>query len=164
MGVFAMQLRALERSALLDFAHHLKSPAVGYALVVALINAIWALWDKYAVTSMAPFSYMYLYTALVAAGYVAYIRRRHSRDETATEWRARRWSIAQVGVLNRVSYSLVLFAFRSGISSYVIGFRQLSIAVGVWLGWRLLNESLTPPRRLGTLLIVSGCLLVSFAR
>ena len=63
-----------------------------------------------------------------------------------------------------VSYSLVLFAFRSGTSSYIVGFRQLSIAVGVWLGWRLLNESLTPPRKLGTTLIVAGCLLVSFAR
>jgi uncharacterized membrane protein len=163
-GVFAMQLRALERPALLDFAHHLKSPAVGYALIVALTNAIWALWDKYAVQSMAPFSYMYLYTAMVAAGYVSYIRRRHNGAAIATEWRARRWSIVQVGVFNMVSYSLVLFAFRSGTSSYIVGFRQLSIAVGVWLGWRLLNESLTPPRRLGTLLIIAGCLLVSFAR
>jgi drug/metabolite transporter (DMT)-like permease len=46
----------------------------------------------------------------------------------------------------------------------VIGVRQVSIAIGVLFGWRLLGEALTPPRRVGSSLIVAGCLLVSFAR
>jgi uncharacterized membrane protein len=82
----------------------------------------------------------------------------------STEWRAKRWPIVQVAVLNTVSYLLILFALREGVSSYIIGFRQLSIAIGVVFGWRFLSESLTPGRRLGATLIVLGCGLVAAAR
>ncbi len=68
-----------------------------------------------------------------------------------------------IGAMNTSSYLLVLFALRTGVTSYVLGMRQLSIAGGVALGWRFLREPLTPGRLAGVALILSGCLLLSVA-
>jgi len=69
-----------------------------------------------------------------------------------------------VGFLNITSYLLVLVALRTGTSSYVIALRQLSIAFGVLLGWWLLREQVSAPKRVGVALIVVGCLVVGVAR
>jgi drug/metabolite transporter (DMT)-like permease len=163
-GVLVLQLPSLRLASVLGLATHLRNRAVGFALLVALTNAVFTLWDKFALRTLAPFTYMYLYTAIVAALYALWIARRHPGAAVAAEWRAHRWPIVAVGVLNTVSYLLALAALKSGVSSYAIGFRQLSIAVGVLLGWRLLGESLGPPRRTGIALILAGCLLIAFAR
>jgi drug/metabolite transporter (DMT)-like permease len=163
-GVLALSLPDLSWSAVAELGAHLRHRAVLWALAVAFNNAIFTLWDKYAVRTLAPFTYMYAYTSLTAASYAAYIWRKHPHQAIAAEWRGKWWAIAQVGVLNTVSYVLILFALRTGVSSYIIGFRQLSIAVGVVFGWRLLGETLSPARRLGVTMIVGGCVLVAFAR
>ncbi len=62
-----------------------------------------------------------------------------------------------------LSYLLVLVALRAGTSSYVLAVRQLSIAIGVLLGWKLLGEDLAWPKRVGVSLLVAGCLLVALA-
>ena len=85
---------------------------------------------------------------------------RHSR----TEWRAKRWPIVQVGVLNTVTYMLVLIALRAGTSSYVIAVRQLSIAWGVLLGAWKLGETVGVPRRVGLVLLLVGCILVAMSK
>ena len=69
-----------------------------------------------------------------------------------------------MGFFNITSYLLVLFALRTGTSSYVIALRQLSIAVGVLLGWWLLREQISTPKRVGVALIVVGCLAIATAR
>jgi drug/metabolite transporter (DMT)-like permease len=163
-GVLALNLTELSWSAVRQLGRHLRHLGVLWALVVALDNAVFTLWDKYAVQTLDPFAYMYAYTVLTAACYAAFVWHRHSRPVISTEWRAKRWPIVQVAVLNTVSYLLILFALREGVSSYIIGFRQLSIAIGVVFGWRFLSESLTPGRRLGATLIVLGCGLVAAAR
>jgi drug/metabolite transporter (DMT)-like permease len=163
-GVLALNVPELSMGALRELGAHLRRRAVFWALLVALNNAVFTLWDKYSLRTLAPLAYMYSYTSLTAACYAAFIWRRHPHEAITAEWRSHRWPIAQVGILNTVSYLLALFALKSGVSSYVIGFRQLSIAGGVILGWRLLGEALTPARRLGVTLIVGGCILVAFAR
>jgi uncharacterized membrane protein len=90
--------------------------------------------------------------------------RRYGAPTLRTELRSRWWPILQVAVLNTVTYLLVLVALRSGTSSYVVGVRQLSIAIGAVLGWRLLGEAFGPARRLGVTLLVAGCILVALAR
>ena len=59
------------------------------------------------------------------------------------------------------SYLLVLYALRTGITTQVLAVRQLSIPVGVLLGWRFLHESLAAPRALGAAMITAGCLLAA---
>lgn len=163
-GVVALTLPTLSLGALRELGTHLRHRAVLWALAVGLTNAIFTLWDKFSLRTLAPFTYMYAYTTLTAAAYSVYVWSHHTHRAIVAEWRRHRGSITQVGVLNTLSYLLILFALRSGVSSYVIGFRQLSIAVGVLLGWRWLREPVTPARRVGVALIVTGCVLVATAR
>jgi drug/metabolite transporter (DMT)-like permease len=164
VGVVVLQLPELTRAAARNVWSHVRSAAAVWALFVALTNAVFTLWDKYALRTLSPFAYMYAYTVIVAACYATYIWHRHPRVELATTWRGQWWPIVQVGVFNTLSYLLALAALRTGVSSYVIGFRQLSIAVGIFFGWRLLGEPMTAPRRVGASLILAGCLMVSLAR
>ena len=69
---------------------------------------------------------------------------------------AARWSVSADGLV-------YTFALRSGVTSYVLGIRQVSIVGGVALGWRYLKEPLSPPRLVGVSCIVLGCLLLSIA-
>ena len=164
-GIVALQLPALTWRAAGALGPQLaRSPATGYALLAALAAAGYTLWDKRAVRTLPPFTYFYAYTAGVAAGYAAFIVRRYGRAAVRREWGAHRAAILQVAVLNTVTYLLVLFALRAATSSYVVALRQLSIAFGVLLGWRLLGEELSGPRRLGVALLLAGCVLVALAR
>jgi uncharacterized membrane protein len=163
-GIIALQLRTLEWRALASLGAQLRSPATTFALLAALGAACYTIWDKRAVQRVPAFAYIYLYTALTAVAYAAFIWRRYPRVQIASEWRANRWSILQVGFFNITSYLLVLFALRTGTSSYVIALRQLSIAVGVTLGVLFLREEISTPKRLGVALIVTGCIVVGVAR
>jgi drug/metabolite transporter (DMT)-like permease len=165
LGIVALQLTALRWSAVRELAPRIvRSAATGFALLAALAAACYTLWDKHAVTTLPPFTYFYLYTAGVAVAYAAYLARRIDRATIRRDWATHRAPILQVSVLNTVTYLLVLFALRTGTSSYVIALRQLSIAIGVLLGAWLLGEDLGPPKRVGVALILGGCLLVAFAR
>ena len=163
-GIVALQLRALEWRALASLGTQLRSPATMFALLAALTAACYTIWDKRAVQRVPAFAYMYLYTALTAVAYAAFIWTRYPRERIVTEWRANRWSIVQVGFFNMTSYLLVLFALRAGTSSYVIALRQLSIAGGVALGAIFLREEISWPKRVGVLLIVAGCVIVGMAK
>ena len=63
-----------------------------------------------------------------------------------------------------MTYLLVLFALRSGTSSYVVALRQLSIVWGALLGYFILGESIAAPKRVGIATLVAGCVLVAFAK
>ena len=163
-GIVALQLPSLQWRALGTLGTRLRSPATTFALLAAFAAACYTLWDKHAVQRVPAFAYIYLYTAITAIVYGAFIWRRYPRDEVAEQWRLHRWPILQVGFLNITSYLLVLLALRTGTSSYVIALRQLSIAFGVLLGWWLLREQVSIPKRVGVALIVTGCLVVGVAR
>jgi len=163
-GIVTLQLPSLEWRALSLLGHRLRNPATTFALLAAFAAACYTLWDKHAVQRVPAFAYIYLYTAITAVAYGAFICRRYPAAEVAEQWRAHRWPILQVGFLNITSYLLVLVALRTGTSSYVIALRQLSIAFGVLLGWWLLREQVSAPKRVGVALIVVGCLVVGVSR
>ena len=164
LGIVVLQLSALTRTALSGLVSHLTSAPVAFALIAALAAAGYAIWDKRAVQTLQPFLYFYAYSALVAVAYGAFLVRQYPRAALRAEWSAHRSPILQVAVLNTVTYVLVLFALRTGASTYVVAVRQLSIAVGAVLAWRVLGETFGAPRRLGVTLVVVGCVLVAMAR
>jgi drug/metabolite transporter (DMT)-like permease len=163
-GIVALQLPAVEWRALASLGSRLRSPATTFALMAAFGAACYTIWDKRAVQRVPAFAYIYLYTAITAIAYGAFIWRRYPRADVAAEWRRHRGAILQVGFLNITSYLLLLFALRTGTSSYVIALRQLSIVGGVALGAILLREHISGPKRLGVGLIVIGCVVVAAAR
>src|SRR5678815_2925453 len=85
----------------------------GLFILAAFAAACYTLWDKHAVQRVPAFAYIYLYTAITAIAYGAFIWRRYPRTEVARQWRTHRWPILQVGFLNITSYLLVLVALRT---------------------------------------------------
>jgi drug/metabolite transporter (DMT)-like permease len=165
LGIVVMQLQSLSWSAARDLGAHIgRSSATLFAVVAAAAAAGYTIWDKRAVHAIAPFTYFYSYTALVGAVYGTYIVRNYEPDVIRAEWKKNAWPIVQVSFFNTVTYVLILFALREGVSSYVVAIRQLSVAFGALLGWWLLGESIGPAKRAGILLIVSGTILVALAR
>jgi drug/metabolite transporter (DMT)-like permease len=164
VGITVMQLPSLTRAGVASLAPRLRSAGVTFAFVAALAAAAYTIWDKRAVQVMPAFVYFYGYTVLVALAYAGYLLKQSGAAALAAEWRTKRSAIVQVGVLNTVTYMLVLIALRAGTSSYVIAVRQLSIAWGVLLGsWRL-GEAVDTPRRLGLVLLLAGCILVALSK
>ena len=60
-----------------------------------------------------------------------------------------------------LTYTLVLISMAWAKNvSYVVGFRQLSIPIGVIMGVVLLGEPLYRPKALGVLIIMVGLVLI----
>ncbi len=162
-GIIALNLQGSGRQALQGLVRALGGRATLYATLAGFFSAIFTVWDKRAVARMQPFAYMYLYTFIVAVGYAAWLKARVPRQEVARTWRAWWPSISAIGLMNTASYLLILLALRTGVTSYVLGMRQLSIAGGVALGWRYLREPMTTGRTVGVALILAGCMALAFA-
>jgi drug/metabolite transporter (DMT)-like permease len=158
-GIVTLQLETLRWSALRRFARQLTSqPGTGAAVLAAIAAAGYTTWDKRAVQAQAPFTYFYAYTLLVACAFAGLLFRSAAREQTRHAWHTYWRTAVVVGVLNTVTYVLILFALRNGHSTQVTAIRQLSIAIGAAFGWWLLREAATPPRKLGVLLILIGTL------
>ena len=98
-GIVALQLPALEWRALASLGGRLRSPATMFALLAAFAAACYTIWDKRAVQRVPAFAYIYVYTAITAIAYGAFIWRRHPRADVAAEWRRNRWRDPAGGIL-----------------------------------------------------------------
>ena len=61
------------------------------------------------------------------------------------------------------SYGFVMVAYQFANVSYVVGFRQLSVVLGVGLGALVLKERITQGRAVGTAIIAIGLVLIALA-
>jgi drug/metabolite transporter (DMT)-like permease len=140
------------------------SGAIVLSVLAAAAAAGYTIWDTRAVRMLSPFTYFYTYTTLVGAAYGTYLVRAFGGDAIRAEWSRNARAIVQVAVFNTAAYVLVLFALRSGITSYVVAVRQLSVAFGALLGWRFLGERIEPTKGVGIALILTGTVLVALTR
>lgn len=164
IGVLCLQLQAFNREEFAQVARKLARPGIVFALLAALMAASYTLWDKIAVSRIHPFLYFYSYTFITALFYVTFLRVKFNRLELKTEWAQKKWSIVAVGLLNTFTYLLVLSALAISKASYVGALRQLSLVIGVVLGWRFLNEERSVPQMVGVGLLMVGSGLIALAR
>jgi len=101
---------------------------------------------------------------LIALFYNAFISLKFSKAEIRKEWTINRFKIIQVGFFNSCTYILVLTALTMSKATYVGGFRQLSVAVGVFLGYRFLKEKLSKPKIIGIVICLLGACLIYLAK
>jgi drug/metabolite transporter (DMT)-like permease len=159
-GIMMLPLDRFDRRSLGTLARHLRERAMGFALLAAASTAGYTVWDKYAIQSLDTFLYFAGYTVLLGWWFSVALARA-PRAEVREALRLHAVSILVIGILIAASYLLVLIALREGASTQVLAVRQLSIPVGVVLGWRLLRESMTPPRVIGSAMITAGCVLAA---
>jgi drug/metabolite transporter (DMT)-like permease len=160
-GIMLLTLPDTSRRALRRFAHSFATPAAGFSLMAAFSAACYTIWDKRSIQTLTPFAYFAAYSTLVAFMYAVVVLRPLSFAQIGSEWKRQRRPILQVALLNSCAYLLVLVALRTTTSSYVIAARQLSIAIGALLGWKLLGERLVPHKVAGIVVLVVACMLVA---
>lgn len=159
-----LQLDAFSRAEFRALASKLRQPGILFALLAALMAASYTIWDKVAVSALPPFLYFYSYTFLTALFYVILLRSRFSPDQLRAEWQQKWGSIVAVALLNTFTYLLILVALGQSKAAYVGALRQLSLVIGVLLGWRLLGERVGRPKLVAVLMLVAGSALIAFAR
>jgi len=164
VGCFLIQLRAFDRQEWAGLVKSLCCQSTMFAVLAAFAVACYSLWDKHSVLQLAPFLYFYSYTVIMGICYALMIFAREKAPDIVREWRTNWLSILLVGAFNTIAYLMVLFSLQEGKATYVIALRQLSIAVGAFLGWRFLKEKAGRPKQVGILTIIAGCLLVSIAK
>ena len=140
-GIGLMQLPRFRLSAVAELRSQLGAPATAYALTAAFVAACYTIWDKRAIQTLSPITYFAAYTVMLGLAYGGVLPALVKTDLLLREWRIHTRVILLVATLNIGSYLLTLTALRTGQASYVIALRQLSIAAGALLGWRLLGEA-----------------------
>ncbi|MCB0012520.1 MAG: EamA family transporter [Anaerolineales bacterium] len=159
-----LQLDEFSRAEVGNLAGKLRQPGILFALLAALMAASYTIWDKIAVSSLPPFLYFYGYTFLTALFYVILLQSRFSRGQLREEWQQKWPGIIAVALLNTFTYLLILVALGLSKAAYVGALRQLSLVIGVMLGWRLLGERVGRPKLVAVLMLVAGSALIAFAR
>jgi drug/metabolite transporter (DMT)-like permease len=79
------------------------------------------------------------------------------------EWRESKWVILMVGAIIPIPFILVLFAMTMAPISVVAPAREMSMMVGVLLGWLILNERDVAKRLIGAALIAAGVAMLTWA-
>jgi drug/metabolite transporter (DMT)-like permease len=141
-----------------------KNAGILFALLAALTVACYTVWDKMAVHHLHPFVYFYSYTFFTSLFYGGVMRMRFTLPQIQREWRRKKRTIVAVALLNTFTYILVLIALSMSKAVYVGALRQVSLVVGVFLGWKFLHEAVSIPRILGVLCILAGSMLTLVAR
>lgn len=130
--------------------------AIGYALLVGVLIALYTVWDKHAVDGLGQSPVVYLcgnYLAMLGLLAPAVLRRRAQLGRT---WRAHRRAVLGVGLLGPLAYVLVLVALASTDVSFVAPAREVSIVVATAFGLRMLGEGDRRRRLAASAVIVAG--------
>lgn len=140
-----------------------KASGLGFALLTMVAVTLYSLVDKASMNQgrMHPAAFFYaahtasilLYSAAlpVLKGQVAAMRRALDGDLGR---------IVGIGVLEPLSYILILWAFTVAQVSYVVCVRQLSVVMAAAMGVWLLREPAGPARLVGAAVTVGGVVLV----
>ncbi|MFD9891717.1 EamA family transporter [Amycolatopsis sp. NPDC059027] len=137
--------------------------ALGFGLLIGLANAVATLWDKHVVSGFGISPLLVFWGVSVGEvlvlSPVALSRIRRLRELWAGHWR----NILLVGVLVPAAYVLVLFAIRLAPVSVIAPVKELSIVTAVLGGWYFLGEQQLHRRVAGSLVVMGGVAMLTFA-
>jgi drug/metabolite transporter (DMT)-like permease len=136
---------------------------IGAALAVAVLIALYTLIDGAAVRFVSPARYNALIFMMTALFVTPVVLVRYGRQELVAELRSQWPRILTVGVLNVLSYALVLFAYTRAPVAYAGAVREVSVVFAALAGWRWLGEPMGRLRLLGAMLICAGIGLIAIA-
>ena len=139
----------------------LSTSGVRSAVLTGLTIAVYAIVDKWGVSHVQPFLYMYLMSLGSAVCLFPYILRKWGLQAMGRTWSFSRWSIVVAGLLTFLAYGLVLTAFSLSRVSYVAPAREVGIVVGVLMGVLILKEPFGRARLAGSAVIVMGLVLIA---
>jgi drug/metabolite transporter (DMT)-like permease len=155
LGVIGLAGSAYGRS------HAAPWDALALALVTGAVISVYTLWDAWLVTRRAVPALLLVWAADVGrVAVLAPVARRRSGD-VAIAARRFRWEIVGVALLAPIAYAFVLLALRVAPVSYVAPAREVSILIGVMIGWRVLGEPDVRRRVVAASVVIAGMILAT---
>jgi drug/metabolite transporter (DMT)-like permease len=148
-------------SALIGSGRRAHGASIALALAVALCISVYSAIDGAAVRSAPAGPYTVLVFALTALMLAPLMLARYGPARLAGELRLRWRTMAVIGLLTIVAYSMVLAAYSIAPVSYGGAIREVSVVFGALIGWRWLREGFGRVRIAGALLIFAGTLAVA---
>jgi len=140
-----------------------RNPGTRYAILTGFTIAAYTIIDKAGVAHVQPFLYMYLMTLGSTIVLFPYVLAKRRLSGITHELRHNSVAILVAGGLTFVAYGLVLTAFTLSRVSYVAPTREVGIVITVLIGALVLREPFGMGRLLGSVLIVSGLILISLS-
>jgi drug/metabolite transporter (DMT)-like permease len=136
-------------------------PGVRWGALTGVMIASYTLADGYTVKVLAlsPILLDYFGNLVRLAALTPYALA--NREALLADWRRSPWPIVGVGAIIPVSYVLALYAMTRAPVSVIAPARELSMMVGVLLGWWLLKEPDVGRRLAGAALIACGVVLLA---
>ena len=163
-GVYTINLSRISRADLLrPFRNVRRDRAVWFALLTMISAAGYTLVDKMAVSRMNPIIFAYIYPWISLGLFTGHIYQSNKKAALRKEWNVHKGQIAVCGFLSIFGYFLILLAFTMERMSYIVGLRQLSIVIAVFLGGHFLKEKNKMIRLTSSLIIFAGAYLIAVA-
>jgi uncharacterized membrane protein len=136
-------------------------PATGWAVVTGLTIAMYSVLDKAGAGRVPP----PLYLALMEIGTVLFVAPAALGSRAVmVEWREHRGAIVFSGIASPLAYLLILFAFQTAKTGYVVAAREFSIVLSAVIGAVVLREGQIGPRLAGAAIILAGVACIAVAR
>jgi drug/metabolite transporter (DMT)-like permease len=147
----------------------------GFALMAAIGTAGYSIIDSEALGSLKRdlggseniiiLTILYALTESISTGFflLLYVSsRKTERNELKSVIKSKIGMACITGVAIYLTYTLVLISMSWARNvSYVVGFRQLSIPIGVMMGAMFLKEPLARPKIAGVTILVAGLILIA---
>ena len=140
---------------------HRRRLGVYYGVATGVLIASYTVLDGYAVKNLALAPLLIDYTShplrVLALAPVA----RKRWPEVRALWQGYRTRIIIIAIMSPLAFILVLYAMKTAPVHFVAPLRETSIVFGVIFGAKLLTEENFKPRLAGSLLILTGIVLLS---
>jgi drug/metabolite transporter (DMT)-like permease len=135
--------------------------ATGWAVVTGLTIAMYSVLDKAGAGRVSPPFYL----ALMEMGTALFVAPAALASRTvALEWREHRQRILFSGIASPLAYLLILFAFQTAKTGYVVAAREFSIVLSAVIGVVVFREGHLGPRLVGAAVILAGVACIAVAR
>lgn len=144
-----------------ELFNSLKEKNAKYALLTGITIACYSVVDKKGVTFVDPFLYIYLVFVISAIVLIPLMLNR--KTEIKEELSKNKKAIFAVGIMNITAYGLVLLAMAHSKVSYVSSVREMSVIITPLLGTLILKEPFTWDKTIGSFLIFSGIVSITFS-
>ena len=129
-------------------------------LLTGLTIACYSLIDKKGSYEVDPFLYVFFVNSASIGVLIPMIRKfpiQKTKNFFINHWK----SLIFASIFQYIGYSLIIICYSFTNLNYISAFREISLILGIFLGYFILKENLTFPKILGTSLIILGAILIA---
>ena len=134
--------------------------SIFFTFLTGITIACYSFIDKKGSSEVDPFLYVFFINT-AGIGTLIPILHRYSTQKTKSFFINHWKSLISASLLQYFGYTLIIICYSFSPLSYISAFREVSLIIGIFLGYFILKEDLTIPKMLGTLLIILGALLIA---